>query len=144
MDTWNLHHVLEFLFRWTFTFFSWKDFKGEVLDVSEVFLTSAVASVFSRKEERAHLYFHQSLIQSRVPLSSACVWPQLQYLLVSPEQRVSSRTQFFHRRLLLPALCKQDWCDSRDHVLCGRCSVSTGFCYLVKSLQIQESGRVLI
>lgn len=91
-----------------------------------------------------HLYFHQFLMQGRVPLSSACVWPQLQYLFVSPEERVSFRTQFFHRRLLLPALCRQDWCDSRDHVLCGRCSVSTGLCHLVKSLQIQESGRVLI
>ena len=46
---------------------------------------------------------------------------------------------------LLPALSKQDWCDSRDDVLCGRCSVSTGLCHLFKSLQIQESDkRVLI
>lgn len=121
-------------------FFSWKDFRSEVLDVSEVFLISAASSVFSSKEERPSPILPSVFVSGQsAPQFYLCV--PTTSVFVSPEERVSSRAQFFYGRLLLPALSKQDQCDSRDDVLCGRCSVSTGLCHLLKSLQIQESGR---
>lgn len=111
-----------------------------MLGVSEVSLTATAASVFSSKEERASPALPSVFVSEQsAPQLYLCVTTTS--VFVSPKERVSSRTQFFYRRLLLPALCKQDRCDSRDDVLCGRCSVSTGLRHLLESLQIQESGR---
>ena len=93
-------------------FFSWKDFRSEVLDVSEIFLTCVASSVFSSKEERASPVLPSVFVSGQgAPRFYLCVTTTS--VFVSPEERVSSRTQFFYRRLLLPALSKQDWCDSR-------------------------------
>lgn len=112
-----------------YCFSPWKDFRSEVLGVSEVSFDCHSSICLLKRGGKGHCISISVCFRAECP-HSACVRPQLQYLCL---QRRGCRLELSSSTegQLLPALCKQD-CHSRMTALCGRCSVSTGLRHFIR------------